>query len=106
MRELYWDLISRRGFTIAYLRPFTAQQIEQYVKRAKPTTTLEAMSKIHQTYNLMELSQRPMLLDMIVKSIDKIGDSEINLGDPLQSFYRGLDSIATNGEMFFLLLIN
>ena len=54
----------------------------------------------------MELSQRPMLLDMIVKSIDKIGDSEINLGDPLQSFYRGLDSIATNGEMFFLLLIN
>jgi RNA polymerase sigma factor (sigma-70 family) len=78
VRELYWDLISRRGFTIAYLRPFTAQQIEQYVERAKPTTTREAMSKIHQTYNLMELSQRPMLLDMIVKSIDKIGDSEIN----------------------------
>ena len=78
VRELYYDLISRKGFKIAYLRPFTQQQIEQYVKLVKPTATREAMAKINKTYNLMELSQRPMLLDMIVKSIDKLGDSEIN----------------------------
>jgi DNA-directed RNA polymerase specialized sigma24 family protein len=78
VRELYWDLISRKGFKIAYLRPFAIQQIEQYVKLVQPTATREAMAKIHQTYNLMELSQRPMLLEMIVKSLDKLGDSEIN----------------------------
>jgi RNA polymerase sigma factor (sigma-70 family) len=77
-RDLYWELIARKGFKIAYLRPFDTPQIEQYVRRAKPYDADQAMKKIRDTYNLMELSQRPMLLEMIVKSIDKLNAPEIN----------------------------
>jgi RNA polymerase sigma factor (sigma-70 family) len=77
-RDLYWELIARKGFKIAYLRPFDTSQIEQYVRRAKPFDADQAMQKIRGTYNLMELSQRPMLLEMIVKSIDKLTAPEIN----------------------------
>lgn len=77
-RDLYWELIARKGFKIAYLRPFEISQIEEYVRRAKPDTAKEALKKIRDTYNLMELSQRPMLLEMIVKSIDALNAPEIN----------------------------
>lgn len=76
-RDLFWDLILRRGFKIAYLRPFTLSQVEEYVNRVKGDAAKEALNKIHGIYNLAELCQRPMLLEMIVKSIDKIGTSEI-----------------------------
>jgi RNA polymerase sigma factor (sigma-70 family) len=77
-RDLYWELISRKGFRIAYLRPFNLAQVEAYVVRARPEDAKQALAKIRSTYNLMELSQRPMLLEMIVKSIDKLTTSEIN----------------------------
>jgi len=77
-RDLYWELISRKGFKIAYLRPFDVSQIEEYVQRAKPGQSRIALDKIRATYNLMELSQRPMLLEMIVKSIDRLTVAEIN----------------------------
>ncbi|MEQ1870654.1 MAG: pentapeptide repeat-containing protein [Vicinamibacterales bacterium] len=77
-RELYWELIARDGFRIAYLRPFTISQIEQYVRNARGRDHIEALEKIRRTYNLMELSQRPMLLEMIVKSIDKLDGGQIN----------------------------
>jgi len=77
-RELYFDLISRSGFQIAYLRPFTISQIEEYVRRARPQSAKRDLKKIRKTYNLMELSQRPMLLDMIVKSLDKLGRKDVN----------------------------
>ena len=77
-RELYWELISRKGFRIAYLRPFNITQIEEYVRRVRPDCAREAINKIRTTYNLEELSQRPMLLEMIVKSIDKLNAEEIN----------------------------
>jgi RNA polymerase sigma factor (sigma-70 family) len=77
-RDLYWELISRKGFRVAYLRPFDIAQVEEYVMRARPYDYTQALSKIRNTYNLMELSHRPMLLKMIVKSIDKLTASEIN----------------------------
>jgi RNA polymerase sigma factor (sigma-70 family) len=77
-RDLYFDLISRAGFRIAYLRPFTLSQIESYVRKVKPATANEALEKIRRTYNLIELSQRPMLLEMIVKSIDRLQTGNIN----------------------------
>lgn len=77
-RELYWELISRKGFRIAYLRPFNISQIEEYVRLVRPDCAKDAIKKIRTTYNLEELSQRPMLLEMIVKSIDKLNAAEIN----------------------------
>lgn len=71
-QQLYWDLIARRGFRIAYLRPFEMRHIEDYVRRASPANADDVLKRIRKTYNLMELSQRPMLLDMITKSIDAL----------------------------------
>jgi DNA-directed RNA polymerase specialized sigma24 family protein len=77
-RDLYWDLISRSGFKIAYLRPFTISQVEEYVRKARPQNATTILAKIHNIYNLSELSQRPLLLEMIVKSIDRLTESEVN----------------------------
>ena len=77
-RDLYWELIARSGFRIAYLRPFDITQIEEYIRRAKPGEVDNAIEKIRKTYNLMELSQRPMLLEMIVKSLDALTGKEVN----------------------------
>ena len=85
-RELYWDLIARRGFSIAYLRPFTVPQVEAYVERVKGDGAKPAIAKIREIYNLMELCQRPMLLDMIVKSIDKIQTNNITAAELYRVF--------------------
>ena len=77
-RDLYWDLISRSGFRIAYLRPFSLSQIEEYVRKACPEHSVAVIDKINNIYNLAELSQRPLLLEMIVKSVDKLTTSEVN----------------------------
>jgi uncharacterized protein YjbI with pentapeptide repeats len=85
-RDLYWDLIARRGFRIAYLRPFQFAQIEQYVANTRPHDFHVALKKIKSIYNLLELSQRPLLLEMIVKSLDKLGDKDINASSLYQVF--------------------
>jgi len=77
-RDLYWELIARKGFRIAYLRPFEISQVEEYVRKAKPESHKQALAKIRTTYNLMELSQRPMLLEMIVRSMEALTAKEIN----------------------------
>jgi uncharacterized protein YjbI with pentapeptide repeats/DNA-directed RNA polymerase specialized sigma24 family protein len=77
-RDLYWELIARKGYKIAYLKPFTSSQVEEYIRRAKPKTAKQAIEKIRRTYNLVELSQRPMLLEMIVKSLDTLNQKDIN----------------------------
>jgi RNA polymerase sigma factor (sigma-70 family) len=77
-RELYWDLISRRGFRIAYMAAFELRQIEEYVRLARPTDANEALVRIRSTYNLLELSQRPLLLDMVVKSLDTLTADQID----------------------------
>lgn len=79
-RDLYWDLISRNGFRIAYLRPFSMSQVETYIRKACPESANTVLEKIEKTYNLSELSQRPLLLDMIVKSFDRLKAGEINSG--------------------------
>ena len=77
-RDLYWDLIAREGFKIAYLRPFTMAQVEEYARKACPDTAAAVVTKIHKIYNLAELSQRPLLLDMIVRSVDRLPVGDIN----------------------------
>jgi hypothetical protein len=77
-RELLRDLIDGQNYRIAYLRPFELPQIREYVERARPKDAAACLKKIEGVYNLPELCQRPMLLQMIVKSIDRLGSREIN----------------------------
>ena len=76
--ELLRDLIDGHNCHIAYLRPFKLPQIREYVERARPKDAAACLKKIEGVYNLPELCQRPMLLQMIVKSIDRLGSREIN----------------------------
>ena len=79
VRDLYWELTSRKGYKIIYLRSFNVSQIEEYIHKKLGKSSEEALKKIRNTYNLMELSQRPLLLDMVIKSIDKIKSNKINI---------------------------
>lgn len=63
------------------MRPFTVSQVEEYVRKAHPKDAVSVLTKTHKIYNLRELSQRPLLLEMIVKSIDKLGSGDVNAAD-------------------------
>src|ERR1700689_2491251 len=54
-RELYWDVISRRGYKISYVQPFTVKEVEIFVRRALGPAADSALRRIEKTYNLMEL---------------------------------------------------
>lgn len=84
-RELYWDLVIRKGFQIAYLRPFETWQIEEYVMQVKGDEGKTTLQRIRELYNLMELSRRPMLLEMIVKSIARLRE-DTNAADLYEAF--------------------
>lgn len=86
VRELYWDLVSRKGFSIAYLRPFGITQVEAYVRRSKGAEANITLKKIRGIYNLLELCQRPMLLDMIVRSIDQIDAKDVSAAELYKVF--------------------
>jgi RNA polymerase sigma factor (sigma-70 family) len=76
--DLLRNVIDRTGFEILYLRPFEIPQITEYVEKAKRKDAQQCLRRIESVYNLMELAQRPMLLQMIVKFIDQLGSSEVN----------------------------
>ena len=84
-RDLYWDLVVRKGFQIAYLKSFETSQIDEYVMKVKGDGGKEALKRIRSIYNLMELSRRPMLLDMIVKSIHRLSE-DTNAAELYQVF--------------------
>lgn len=77
VRDLYLELIDRRGFRIAYLRPFDHVKVESYIRLVRPHDAADVIARIRSVYNLFELCQRPMLLDMIVKTIDKLAAADI-----------------------------
>jgi len=54
------------------LQEFDDGQIQEYLRKARPKTAAEDWQKIQAIYNLKELAQRPLLLDMIVKSLPKL----------------------------------
>lgn len=51
-----------------YIRPWTDEQIQEYLKLKTPLNWQEVFSQIRNTYNLPELARTPLFLDMIVES--------------------------------------
>jgi predicted NACHT family NTPase len=70
--ELYRELRQQSGTEVAYLQEFDDNQIQAYIAKARSSTATEDWEKIKYIYNLKELAQRPLLLDMIVKSLPKL----------------------------------
>ena len=68
----YIDLSTRPNFEIVHIKPFSLIKIKQFLQKVNYGESESILEKIKETYNLYELSQRPVLLDMIVKSIPQL----------------------------------
>jgi WD40 repeat protein/uncharacterized protein YjbI with pentapeptide repeats/MinD-like ATPase involved in chromosome partitioning or flagellar assembly len=70
--QLYRAIQDKQGYSIGYLQEFGKQQIEEYLKKTLPDSWHETKMFIDNVYNLKDLASRPVLLDMIVKSLPSI----------------------------------
>ncbi|MCA0325659.1 MAG: pentapeptide repeat-containing protein [Proteobacteria bacterium] len=62
-----------RQYRAVVLRPFTEEQIRQYLQAALPSTDVnELMARIASIHNLTELSQRPFTLKLISRFLPQI----------------------------------
>jgi len=59
-------------FEILYIEKFNEEKIKQYLKKKLPNKWKEYYKNIQQIYDLMELAHRPILLDMITKSLPQL----------------------------------
>lgn len=66
--DLYRDIAARPNFLLVHLLEFTHEQIETYLRNRCGERWRQVLEFIDSTYNLAELSRRPVLLDMIVTS--------------------------------------
>ncbi len=78
---LYREIHDKPEYEIVYLKEFSGTQIEEYLQKAMGKKWKAAHEKIQSVYNLYDLSSRPVLLDMIVKSLPRIekGKEEFNV---------------------------
>ncbi|MEK7753993.1 MAG: NACHT domain-containing protein, partial [Acidobacteriota bacterium] len=70
--QLYKEIFGRRGFSLAYLLDFGAEQIDAYIGRACGERAGEVRNVIGRIPRLQEIAGRPVLLDMIVKSAPQL----------------------------------
>ncbi len=70
--DLYKVLKQQSDAEVIYLQEFNDDQIQAYLRKARPYNHEEDWKKIKEIYNLKELAHRPLLLDMIVKSLPKL----------------------------------
>jgi len=84
----YIDLKNRPNFEIIHLKPFSLEKIKKFLEKVDFENAEINLDRIKETYNLFELSQRPVLLDMIVKSIPKLTEvgCAINAGKLYQVY--------------------
>jgi WD40 repeat protein len=74
---LYKDLKDQGHAAVVYLQEFSEDQIADYVQKVRPKSFQTDLMKIKKIHNLKELAHRPLLLDMIVKSLPKIQQSDV-----------------------------
>lgn len=80
--DQYIKISDRPNFEIIHLRDFTEEKIELYLQKRAPEKWNEYYDQIQETYNLIELARRPVLLDIIVRSLPQLiaKDEPINQG--------------------------
>ncbi len=69
--ELMAEIRQRRGFEITFMREFDTGQIETFLQKHTPDWQ-SLLKRIHSTYNLEDLARRPVLLDIIVKTLPRM----------------------------------
>jgi formylglycine-generating enzyme required for sulfatase activity len=81
------ELRDRRGYSLARLEYFDEAQIRRALELRVPEQATTILEKISSLPNLQDLSQRPVLLEMIADSLPKIRDArEMNLATLYQNW--------------------
>ncbi|MCU0287548.1 MAG: pentapeptide repeat-containing protein [Acidobacteria bacterium] len=88
--ELYRAIQGKQGYSIGYLQEFDKEQIRAYLEKTLPEAWQEAQGFIDRVYNLKDLASRPVLLDMIVKSLPAIKhkQGEIQVADIYSAYVQ------------------
>ena len=66
-------LSNRPVFDVVYLQAWSPSQIEQYIRNAEPRNSEKLHAQLKSIYKLPELASRPVLLDLIVRSLPLVG---------------------------------
>jgi formylglycine-generating enzyme required for sulfatase activity len=70
--ELYQAIVGRPNYRILYLREFDEPKIVEYLQKACGDEWERDWKTIQGIYNLGDLVRRPVLLDMVVKSLPQL----------------------------------
>jgi formylglycine-generating enzyme required for sulfatase activity len=95
--ELFAEVEGRRNYAIAYLEPFSPEQVREFVRRHHPENTDEVMEQIGRLDAVEDLSTRPVLLEMILKTLPRLlkAAGPLNLATLYETFTRlWLDNVA------------
>jgi formylglycine-generating enzyme required for sulfatase activity len=83
-------LTDRPSFEIVHLLPFDDGDIQAILRKRFPAEWEEYWHEIQETYNLTELAQRPVLLDMIACSLPELEFSQVVNAAKLYEAYTDL----------------
>ncbi|MBI3249664.1 MAG: TIR domain-containing protein [Deltaproteobacteria bacterium] len=84
---LYRDLKGQPGAQVVYLQEFDDAQIREYLQKARGAEADNDWQQIQEIYNLKDLAQRPLLLDMIVKSLPHLQAQQVMNAASLYTVY-------------------
>jgi len=89
--DLYREISTRQNFLITQLMEFEPEQVEKYLCKRCGEKWKKISYFIDSTYNLTELSRRPVLLDLIVSLEGKINFKKNNFNPGiLYQFYTDI----------------
>ena len=75
--ETVIDLAERPNFEIVHLQPFSDGDVQLVLQKRFPERWEEHYTQIQETYNLPELAERPVLLDMIAQTLPSLRPGEV-----------------------------
>jgi formylglycine-generating enzyme required for sulfatase activity len=95
--ELFAEVEGRRNYSIVYLLPFSPEQIREFVHCHHPDNTDAVMEQIGRLPEVEDLATRPVLLEMILKTLPRLlkEAGPLNLATLYETFTRlWLDDVA------------
>ncbi|MFN7922241.1 MAG: SUMF1/EgtB/PvdO family nonheme iron enzyme [Bryobacteraceae bacterium] len=104
------DLRDRREFEVVHLTEFDDTQIEEALRRISPDAWKPLLERIKKLPKIEDLAHRPVLLDMIAKTLPAIVKAEnLNLAILLQTYTEAVlsqresqDSISLQERLFYV----
>lgn len=87
--DLYRDLRQQSNAEVVYLQEFDENNIKQYLKNVRGQRYQDDWKRIQRIYNLKDLAHRPLLLDMIIKTLPRLkANHKINAANLYNIFTR------------------